>query len=103
MLRHRALVVAAWLVVVVAGIFASTLLPGLSSNTFSVPGTDSERAQAILEHAFGERPDGTFEIVFPVAHPADRATQAEVRAPAGARGKRRFPGAAPGGSRRRGA
>ena len=77
-LRHSALVVAVWLVVVAAGIVASTLLPGLSSNTFSVPGTDSERAQAVLEHGFGERPDGTFEIAFPVARPSDRATQAEA-------------------------
>ena len=74
-LRHRSLVVAVWILVSVAGIFSSTRLPGLSSNTFSVPGTDSERAQAILEHSFGERPDGTFDVAFRVARPSDKAAQ----------------------------
>jgi len=77
-LRHRSLVVALWAVVLVAGIVASTRLPGLSSNTFSVPGTDSERAQVILERSFGERPDGTFDVVFPVARPSDKSVQRRI-------------------------
>jgi uncharacterized membrane protein YdfJ with MMPL/SSD domain len=77
-LRHRSLVVAVWALVVVAGVFASARLPGLSSNTFSVPGTDSERAQVILEHSFGERSDGTFNVAFPVGRPSDKAVQREA-------------------------
>jgi len=78
-LRHATLVVVAWIVVAVLGLVASTRLPGLSSNTFSVPGTDSERASAMLQDAFGERPDGTFNIVFPVEHPSDKRIQRNVK------------------------
>ncbi len=77
-LRHQTLVVAAWLVVLVVGIVASTRLPELSSNTFSVPGTDSERARIMLEQSFDERPDGTFTVVFEVARSSDKATQRAI-------------------------
>ena len=72
-LRHRRLVLAFWALVVVAGGFASTRLPPLLSNSFSVPGTASEQARHILEQRFGDRPDGSFTIVFEAA---------DVRAPA---------------------
>jgi uncharacterized membrane protein YdfJ with MMPL/SSD domain len=62
--RFRVLVLAAWLAVLVAGILASTRLSPLLANSFSVPGTDSERARQILQTQFGERPDGTFTVVF---------------------------------------
>ena len=70
-LRYRPLVVACWIAVLVAGVGASTRLPGLLSNSFAVPGTDSDRARALLEQSFGERPDGTFTVVFRVAKPSD--------------------------------
>ena len=63
-MRFRALVLVAWLVVLVAGILASSRLSPLLANSFSVPGTDSERARQILQKQFGERPDGTFTVVF---------------------------------------
>jgi putative drug exporter of the RND superfamily len=63
-LRFRWLVLAAWLVVLTLGAWSSTRLSPLLSNSFAVPGTDSERARAILQHSFGERPDGTFTVVF---------------------------------------
>ena len=77
-LRHQTLVVAIWLAVLVVGLVASTRLPGLSSNTFGVPGTDSERARIMLEQSFDERPDGTFTAVFEVARPSDKATQRAI-------------------------
>ena len=80
MLRHRSLVIAAWVVVLVVGIATSTRLPGLSSNTFSVPGTDSERARVMLEESFDERPDGTFNVVFRVARPSDKGVQRKIEA-----------------------
>jgi uncharacterized membrane protein YdfJ with MMPL/SSD domain len=61
------------------GILSSIGLPALSSNTFSVPGTDSEWARIRLERAFGERPDGTFTVVFPVTRAGDKRTQREAR------------------------
>ena len=63
-MRFRVLVVLAWLAVLAAGIVASTRLSPLLANSFSVPGTDSERARQILQTHFGERPDGTFTVVF---------------------------------------
>ena len=62
--RYRALVVAAWIAVVVVGAIASVHLTPLLGDSFSVPGTDSERARMLLEQHFGQRPDGTFTAVF---------------------------------------
>jgi uncharacterized membrane protein YdfJ with MMPL/SSD domain len=61
--RHRAPVLAAWAVVLVAGVVASAHLTPLLSNSFDVPGTGSERARTLLSRHFGERPDGTFTVV----------------------------------------
>jgi RND superfamily putative drug exporter len=63
-LRHRVPVLALWAAVLLAGGFASTKLSPLLSNTFRVPGTDSERVRAALERHFGDRPDGSFTAVF---------------------------------------
>jgi RND superfamily putative drug exporter len=64
--RFRWPVVAFWVVVIFAGGFASTKLSSLLSNTFTVPGTDSERARSILQQHFGDRSDGEFILVFQV-------------------------------------
>ena len=93
-LRHQTLVVAGWLVVLAVGIVASARLPDLSSNTFSVPGTDSERARIMLEQSFDERPDGTFTAVFEVVRDFRQGNTA---------GDREAPRASsPGGTRRPG-
>jgi len=66
-LRHRRLILGAWIAVFLAGGFASSKLSPLLSNTFVVPGTDSERVRAALEEHFGDRPDGSFTVVFELA------------------------------------
>jgi len=71
--RARLVVLCAWGVVLVAGIVASTQLPSLLTNSFVVPGTGSDRAGKLLAAHFGERPEGTFLVVFPVRHPSDAA------------------------------
>jgi RND superfamily putative drug exporter len=76
--RLRVVVLACWLVVLGAGALAATQLSSLLSTSFAVPGTESERAQALLLEHFGERPDGTFVVVFPVAHPSDPQTRRRV-------------------------
>jgi RND superfamily putative drug exporter len=48
-LRYRWPVLAAWLVVLLGGYLCSTRLSALLSNTFTMPGTDSERARTILK------------------------------------------------------
>ncbi|HWE80340.1 MAG TPA: MMPL family transporter, partial [Gaiellaceae bacterium] len=63
-LRHRGVVLAAWLAVLLAGGFASTKLSAILSNTFAVPGTDSEQVRQVLQDRFGDRSDGAFTIVF---------------------------------------
>jgi RND superfamily putative drug exporter len=78
-LRRRRLVLAAWALVVAAGIAAAVVLPGRLATSFAVPGSEAQRAQTLLERHFGERPDGSFVVVFRVAHPSDRALQARLR------------------------
>jgi trehalose monomycolate/heme transporter len=63
-LKHRVPVLAVWLAVLVGGAYAATLLPPLLANSFAIPGTESERARALLARHFDERPDGTFVVVF---------------------------------------
>jgi uncharacterized membrane protein YdfJ with MMPL/SSD domain len=71
MIRFRWAVVAVWLVALLAGGFASTKLSGLLANTFTVPGTDSERVRAVLSRDFGDRSDGSFTVVFQVSSSND--------------------------------
>jgi RND superfamily putative drug exporter len=82
MIRYRWAVVAAWLVVLLAGGWSATKLSALLSNTFTMPGTDSERARTILKEHYGDRSDGAFTIVFRVPSASDptvrRALQVAV-------------------------
>ena len=78
-LRLRVPVLLCWLAVLGVGIVASLRLTPLLSNTFNVPGTDSDRARVILARAFGERPDGVFTVVFRVRHPSDRTLRARLQ------------------------
>src|SRR5215831_645618 len=78
-LRHRLLILALWILVFLAGGFASTKLSPLLSNTFNVPGTDSERVRAALEEHFGDRPDGSFTAVFQLRGAADPALVARLQ------------------------
>ncbi|HEY6960615.1 MAG TPA: MMPL family transporter [Gaiellaceae bacterium] len=78
-LRFRAAVLAFWALLLVAGALAWPRLTPLLTNSFDVPGTDSERARQLLESDFGQRPDGTFTVVFPVRHPSNAATRDRLR------------------------
>jgi uncharacterized membrane protein YdfJ with MMPL/SSD domain len=66
-LRHRRAVLALWLAVLVLGGVASTRLSALLSNSFAVPGTESEQVRQILQAQFGNRSDGAFTVVFELA------------------------------------
>ncbi|TML03307.1 MAG: MMPL family transporter, partial [Actinobacteria bacterium] len=65
-LRFRWPILAFWLVVLLAGGFATSKLTPLLSNTFTVPGTDSERARTILQDHFGDRSDGEFLVIYKI-------------------------------------
>jgi putative drug exporter of the RND superfamily len=77
-LRLRVLVLVCWLVVLAVGAAAAVDLPTRLSNSFSVPGTESERARVLLAGAFDERPDGTFTAVFRVHRRLGRSERARV-------------------------
>jgi putative drug exporter of the RND superfamily len=64
--RFRWPILGVWLVVLLAGGYASSKVSPLLSNTFTVPGTDSERARQILQQHFGDRSDGEFLVVYRV-------------------------------------
>jgi RND superfamily putative drug exporter len=77
--RFRWLVLACWLAAIAGGAYVSLLLPAHLANSFSVPGTDAERAETVLAHAYGERPEGTFTVVFRVRHSSDVEVQRRLR------------------------
>jgi uncharacterized membrane protein YdfJ with MMPL/SSD domain len=77
-LRFRAFVLACWLVVLVAGSLGAAALPPLLSNSYAVPGTESERTRTLLEERFGEQPEGTFIAVFEVNR-SSRELEAELK------------------------
>jgi uncharacterized membrane protein YdfJ with MMPL/SSD domain len=63
MIRHRWIVLGAWLVVVIASGVAAAGLTDLLTNRFTLPGTDTERAENILEEHFGQKSTGSFTLV----------------------------------------
>jgi uncharacterized membrane protein YdfJ with MMPL/SSD domain len=62
-LRRRWLVLGCWLVVFSVSAVASARLAGLLTNRFTLPGTDTRRAEVILEDHFGQKSTGSFTIV----------------------------------------
>jgi RND superfamily putative drug exporter len=62
-LRRRWLVLAAWGAVLVVSATASSQLSDLLTNRFRLPGTDTRRAEVILQDHFGQRSTGSFTIV----------------------------------------
>jgi uncharacterized membrane protein YdfJ with MMPL/SSD domain len=78
-IRYRLVVVACWLAVAGVGLWSTIGLSGLLTGSFAVPGTDSERAGAILADRFGERPDGTFTVVFRVRHSSDPTLRSRLQ------------------------
>ena len=62
-LRHRRLVVVAWLAVVAASAVTALRLPDLLTNRFTLPGSESERAADLLEEHFDRKPEGAFTLV----------------------------------------
>jgi uncharacterized membrane protein YdfJ with MMPL/SSD domain len=72
-LRFRWPILVFWLAVIVAGGYATSRISALLSNTFAVPGTDSERVRTVLQDRFGDRSDGEFLIVYRLHPGAGRA------------------------------
>jgi RND superfamily putative drug exporter len=78
-LRRRTLVLSVWAAVAVAGAFAAAQLSSVLVTSFAVPGSESDRAAMLLARHFGERPEGTFVVVFPVRRPSDPALRRRLQ------------------------
>jgi putative drug exporter of the RND superfamily len=63
MIRFRWVVVAVWALVFLVSAAAISGLSDLLTNRFSLPGTDTARAERILEEEFGQKSTGSFSIV----------------------------------------
>jgi putative drug exporter of the RND superfamily len=80
MIRYRWAVLVLWLVILIAGGWSSSKLSALLSNTFTMPGTDSERAREILKDHYGDRSDGAFTVVFRVPNASDPTLRPRLQA-----------------------
>src|SRR5688572_19484525 len=63
MIRHRRAVLAAWLAIFLVSLVAMSGLSDLLTNRFSLPGTDTAKAEGILEEQFGQKTTGSFSVV----------------------------------------
>jgi RND superfamily putative drug exporter len=81
-LRQRWPVLGAWAAIFALSAVASAGLADLLTNRFVLPGTDTHRAELILEEHFGQRSTGSFTIVAESAGNA-RALVPRVRRAAG--------------------
>jgi uncharacterized membrane protein YdfJ with MMPL/SSD domain len=63
MIRYRWAVVGAWIGVFLVSAVAMMSLSDLLTNRFTLPGTDTARAEKILEDHFGQKTTGSFSIV----------------------------------------
>jgi RND superfamily putative drug exporter len=82
MIRYRWAVVAVWAVVFLVSGAASAGLSDLLTNRFTLPGTDTARAEAILEDHFGQKTTGSFSLVAKGAPGSAEELVPEVRAAA---------------------
>ena len=62
-LRRRRFVLLGWLVVLVPSFLGVAGLSDLLTNRFTLPGTDTARAERILEKEFGQKTTGAFTLV----------------------------------------
>ena len=63
MIRWRWAVAAVWVLLFVLSLWAMSGLGDLLTNRFSLPGTDTHRAETILEEHFGQKSTGSFSVV----------------------------------------
>jgi RND superfamily putative drug exporter len=83
MIRLRWGVLAAWLVLLVVAVIASSGLNDLLTNRFVLPGAESERAGDILKEHFGQQPEGSFTVVVKGKPGSAQTLLAPTRAAAG--------------------
>jgi uncharacterized membrane protein YdfJ with MMPL/SSD domain len=82
MIRYRWAVVAGWAVLFLVAGAAAAGLSDLLTNRFSLPGTDTARAERILEDEFGQKSTGSFSVVVRGESGSAEALVPQVRAAA---------------------
>jgi RND superfamily putative drug exporter len=82
MIRYRWAVAAAWGVVFVVSGMAAAGLSGLLTNRFTLPGTDTAKADRILEDHFGQKTTGSFMVVVETEGDSAETLVPQVRAAA---------------------
>jgi uncharacterized membrane protein YdfJ with MMPL/SSD domain len=82
MIRYRLAVVAGWAVLFLVAGAAAAGLSDLLTNRFSLPGTDTARAERILEDEFGQKSTGSFSVVVRGESGSAEALVPQVRAAA---------------------
>ena len=83
-IRYRWLVASLWALVLLGSLVAVRDVSKLLTNRFSIPGSETARAEAILQEHFDQRSDGTFQLVF-VARPSSSAAESLAAVGAAAR------------------
>ncbi len=81
-LRHRWAVLGTWVAIFVVAGFASSKLNDLLTNRFTLPDTDTERAETILENGFDQKSTGSFTLVVKTEGGEARALVPQVEAAA---------------------
>ncbi|MSW03531.1 MAG: MMPL family transporter [Actinobacteria bacterium] len=66
-IRNRLAITGIWILVVVAGAFASAHIGGRLTTSLEVPGSESATADAILASHFGENTQGSFTVLYKYA------------------------------------
>src|SRR5919108_160188 len=83
MIRYRWAVVGGWLAVFLVSAVAMMGLSDLLTNRFTLPGTDTARAESILEDHFGQKSTGSFSVVVKGQPGSAERLVPQVRAAAG--------------------
>jgi RND superfamily putative drug exporter len=79
MIRLRWPVLAIWVVILFGSVVAMSGLSDLLTNRFSLPGTDTERAENVLEEHFGQKTTGSFSLIAEGQPGSARALVPDVR------------------------
>ena len=81
MLRNRLLVVTVWVALALFGFYANANINSLLTTSITVPGSESAKADQIIESAFGETTEGAFSIFVTYDKNATKAevTQLQLR------------------------
>ncbi|MGI9226035.1 MAG: MMPL family transporter [Candidatus Nanopelagicaceae bacterium] len=64
MIRKRLLVVTVWVALALFGFYASANINSLLTTSITVPGSQSAKADEVIESAFGETTEGAFSIFY---------------------------------------